>query len=67
MTEKEKEDVGWDTCRTVTALVLDDGTVLFASCDEEGNRPGELFGYDPNGRGFTVFQYRGQEILAHVW
>lgn len=39
---------GWEdyTFRSVTAIVFDDGSQLFASCDEEGNGPGALFGVD---------------------
>ena len=33
----------------VIALVLDDGTEIFASMDAEGNGPGELFASLPNG------------------
>lgn len=37
-----------------TVLVLDDGTKLYPSCDEEGNDPGALFGSSPDGKQFGV-------------
>ena len=47
MTKKELTAEGWETGSrhgTPTALVLADGTVLYASQDPEGNGPGALFG-----------------------
>jgi hypothetical protein len=37
-----------------TVLVLDDGTILYPSRDDEGNGPGALFGADRDGELFTV-------------
>lgn len=45
---------GWPPDETVPALVLDDGTVLSPSRDEEGNGPGALFGATVRGQGFHV-------------
>lgn len=42
MTDKETSDEGWDDSTTV--LVLDNGVMLYASCDAEGNSAGVLFG-----------------------
>lgn len=55
MAQTEKNAEGWEagTERSVI-LVFEDGTVLFASRDEEGNGPGVLVGYDPNGDGFIL-------------
>ena len=34
------------SCDTPNAIVLEDGTLLYAAQDEEGNGPGELLGVD---------------------
>lgn len=39
----------------VIALVLDDGTEVFASMDAEGNGPGELFASLPNGDEIIIY------------
>lgn len=44
MTKKERDAEGWDSGST--AIEFDCGAVLYASCDEEGNNHGEIFGYD---------------------
>ena len=47
MTRDEAEAEGWNGLRDwdyPVVLILDDGTILFPSADEEGNGPGELFG-----------------------
>ena len=38
---------GW--LRKPVAIEFTDGTILFASCDEEGNDPGALFVREPDG------------------
>ena len=43
-TEKEREDLGWHS-RPI-ALLLDDGTWLWPSRDDEGNDAGALFTTD---------------------
>ena len=43
LTKAEMKLEAWDW-GSVTALVLDDGTLLYASQDGEGNGPGMLFG-----------------------
>lgn len=50
MTKAELDEQGWDDPwgRSVV-LVLDDGTRLFPSIDDEGNGPGTLFGADAEG------------------
>ncbi|MGE0252951.1 MAG: hypothetical protein AB7N54_00020 [Alphaproteobacteria bacterium] len=44
MTPAELDAEGWPNEAKVPALVLDDGTALYPSCDYEGNGPGALFG-----------------------
>lgn len=41
----ELEELGWEGC-SVIALEFGNGTVIFASSDEEMNGPGELFYWD---------------------
>jgi hypothetical protein len=48
MTDAEMEAEGWQGAPGY-ALVLDDGTVLYPSQDEEGNGPGVLFGLESDG------------------
>lgn len=57
MTEEELEREGWDTPRydNPPVLVLDDGSTLFPSRDEEGNGPGALFGTEPDGTPIYAF------------
>lgn len=40
------------------ALVLDNGTKLYASRDPEGNGPGALFGVDASGESFAIGPHR---------
>jgi hypothetical protein len=59
MTRPEARREGWepDQARSpgeATVLVLDDGTILYPSRDDEGNGPGALFGADREGGLFTV-------------
>lgn len=44
LTEEELQVEGWDKDKVVSALVLNDGTLIYPSIDTEGNGPGELFG-----------------------
>jgi hypothetical protein len=46
MTAEEIEREGWEDCayEPITVIELEDGTLLYASRDAEGNGPGELFG-----------------------
>ena len=54
MSARELAAEGWDGDETVPVLVLDNGTILFPSRDEEGNGPGALFGSTAQGKGFHV-------------
>jgi len=45
MTAAELRAEAWDGDRG-TAMVFDDGTVLYAARDAEGNGPGAIFGYN---------------------
>jgi len=47
LTKKEVEDEGW--LQSTTALVLDDGTLVYPSQDDEGNNAGALFGKTADG------------------
>jgi len=53
MSEKEKEAEGWED-RGTTALVLDDGSVIYPSQDDEGNGSGALFGVDNKGQTIRI-------------
>jgi hypothetical protein len=55
MTAAELKGEGWrkNIHGDIFALVLDDGTVIYPACDEEGNGPGALFGCDGQAR-FSV-------------
>ena len=55
MSAREREGEGWPPDESVPVLVLDSGTILFPSRDEEGNGPGALFGATARKRGFHVF------------
>lgn len=46
LTEKERETLGWRN-RSL-ALILDDGTYLWPSADDEGNGAGALFTTNPD-------------------
>jgi len=50
-TKAEMEYEGWDMPATV--IVLEDGTLIYPSQDEEGNNAGALFGMK-NGEGFRL-------------
>jgi len=39
--DEEMEMLGWD--ERCVVLILDDGNMIFPSCDDEGNRAGALF------------------------
>lgn len=44
LTKKEIEVEGWDIDEPVSALELEDGTLIYPSSDDEGNGCGALFG-----------------------
>lgn len=44
MPKKDRDELFWDESTLV--LVLDDGNTWFCSADDEGNRPGQLWGTD---------------------
>lgn len=54
MTEKELEAEGWDDSRGCSVIILNDGTKLFPSKDEEGNGPGAWFGETKDGQQFGL-------------
>jgi len=50
MTDMEMDAEAWDpNFRRPKVLVLDDGTVIYPSQDDEGNGPGVLFGRTVSG------------------
>ena len=54
MSKAELEAEGWAGAGTAVVVILDDGSKLFASQDDEGNGPGAIFGVDKAGNGFRV-------------
>jgi hypothetical protein len=55
MTEDEAAELDWGRRdRPSAVLVLDDGTLLFPSRDDEGNGGGSLFEVSPAGGHFVV-------------
>lgn len=54
MTDKELRNEGWDDRGGGIAIDLNDGSILFASQDDEGNGPGALFAISPKGEAVAV-------------
>lgn len=54
MTRKEASDEGWDDYETRSVIEFSDGTLIYASRDEEGNGPGALFGKTKDGKAFSL-------------
>jgi len=54
MTNAELGNEGWGDDRTVMVIEFCDGSIIFASRDDEGNGSGTLFGRDKAGEGFYV-------------
>lgn len=52
LTRKEAGRMGWHH-RSIM-LILEDGTMLFPSRDDEGNDAGALFGQTPTGEELTI-------------
>lgn len=55
MTSAEMSAEGWS--QPATVLVLEDGTLIYASRDDEGNGPGVLFGMTKGGGSFGFPTY----------
>lgn len=56
ISKKELDQEGWeDHHGTCAVLVLEDGSVLYPSRDDEGNGPGTLFGVDKKGEAIHLF------------
>jgi hypothetical protein len=53
MTKKDMEQEGWHG-DPPQVIILENGIKLYASCDEEGNGSGCMFGRKPDGDGFYV-------------
>lgn len=45
MQDEDQDQIGWDRCAVM--LILDDGTTLYPSVDDEGSGPGALW-IDPS-------------------
>jgi hypothetical protein len=57
MTDSEVTEEGWTIPRAhgqPVVLVLDNGTILYASQDHEGNGAGAIFGKEKNGECFAL-------------
>ncbi len=54
LSARELAREGWPADDHVLALVFDNGLVVYASRDDEGNGPGSLFGATARGQGFRV-------------
>ena len=54
LTAHETTNAGWPAGSYVVALVLSDGSIIYASRDYEGNGPGALFGNLRTGESFVV-------------
>jgi len=54
MTSEEMKKEGWTGNRSTIIIVLDDGSKIFASSDEEGNGPGCMFGTNPIGMSIYI-------------
>lgn len=54
LTEEEAEEEGWDHRGDCAVLVFDDGSLIYASRDPEGNGPGALFGKTADGTAVMI-------------
>jgi len=54
MNSKESGEQMWDDRDRNIVIVLSNGIRLFASCDEEGNGAGCIFGVTKGGRQFSL-------------
>lgn len=58
MTAKEMANEGWDEDNSRSnpvVIELSNGTILYASSDPEGNRPGALFGCTKDGNSIAYY------------
>jgi hypothetical protein len=61
MTQQEIEAEYWQHSRVdATVIVLSDGSIIYPSCDPEGNGPGMLFGKDPSGNTYYIYADDGE-------
>jgi len=65
MTTEELSKEGWSqgNYNPATALELENGTVIYASCDEEGNSNGCLFGYKPPEKLGKLYKQEPQHFI----
>lgn len=52
MTDEEVEQLGWDSAALV--IILDNGTLIYPSQDDEGNNAGAIFGNTKGGEEITL-------------
>jgi hypothetical protein len=52
MTDSQREELGWYSAAVL--FMLDDGTLLWPSADDEGNDAGALFGVSQSGEEITL-------------
>ena len=64
MTSEELQAEGWDPPHfgSVPVFVLDDGTLIYPSRDEEGNGPGQIFGSTTDGSHFMVMSLAPEPV-----
>ena len=57
ISKTELEVEGWEpyTHTATCVILLDNGTLLYPSQDDEGNGPGTLFAQDTDGRSYIVW------------
>lgn len=56
MTKEEIEKEYWQHSPHSTIVIeLSDGSMIYPSCDEEGNGPGALFGKDSSGTSYYIY------------
>ncbi len=54
LSARELAREGWPADDHALALVFDNGLIVYASRDDEGNGPGALFGATARGQGFRI-------------
>lgn len=61
MTKQEIESEYWQHSKhNAIVIELSDGSIIYPSCDEEGNGPGALFGKDELGISYCIFSSEGE-------
>jgi len=65
MTDEEREKEGWEKARSnnTAVLVLNDDSIVYASCDPEGNGSGFLFGCTKDDEHIYVMPLDKEELV----